>query len=76
MQSWKAYYQALRPLMCQYWDIPPSEYNEKLKECWREADEYKTFENVHFSYAQKQAAPPSMKVVNSAPSSIKGGARN
>ncbi|KAL7308180.1 hypothetical protein PS15m_012066 [Mucor circinelloides] len=76
MQSWKAYYQALRPLMCQYWDIPPSEYNEKLKECWREADEYKTFENVHFSYAQKQAAPPSMKVGHSAPSSIKGGARN
>ncbi|GAA5813046.1 hypothetical protein MFLAVUS_006513 [Mucor flavus] len=54
MQSWKAYYQALCPLLCQSWGISPAEYNEKLKTCWREADEYKTFENVHFSYAQKR----------------------
>lgn len=72
MQSWKAYYQALRPLMCQFWGISPIEYNEKLKECWREADEYKTFENVHFSYAQKQSAP-STTVNSSAASSLKGG---
>ncbi|KAI9249351.1 hypothetical protein EDC94DRAFT_637222 [Helicostylum pulchrum] len=56
MQSWKAYYQALCPLLCQSWGISPAEYNEKLKTCWREADEYKTFENVHFSYAQKKTA--------------------
>lgn len=55
MQSWKAYYQALRPLLCQAWEISPADYNEKLKTCWREADEYKTFENVHFSYAQKRS---------------------
>lgn len=54
MQTWKAYYQALCPLICQSWGISPAEYNEKLKTCWREADEYKTFENVHFSYAQKK----------------------
>lgn len=57
MQSWKAYYQALRPLLCPIWGISPMEYNEKLKTCWREADEYKTFENIHFSYAQKGPIP-------------------
>lgn len=54
MQTWKAYYQALRPLMCEYWGISHLEYNERLKICWGEADKYKTFENVHFSYAQKK----------------------
>ncbi|KAI8639536.1 hypothetical protein BD408DRAFT_392171 [Parasitella parasitica] len=74
MQSWKAYAQALRPLMCQSWGISPMEYDEKLKECWREADEYKTFENVHFSYAQKQPAPyPSATTSSSVASSLKGG---
>jgi hypothetical protein len=59
MQTWKAYYQAFQPLMCEYWGMSPMEYNEKLKICWREADEYKTFENVHFSYAQKRPVPVS-----------------
>ncbi|KAG2197520.1 hypothetical protein INT47_007129 [Mucor saturninus] len=54
MQSWKAYYQALRPLLSESWGISTSEYHERLQTCWREADEYKTFENVHFSYAQKR----------------------
>lgn len=59
MQSWKAYYQALRPLLCESWGISTLEYNERLQTCWREADEYKTFENVHFSYAQKRPLPTS-----------------
>ncbi|KAI8380055.1 hypothetical protein BD560DRAFT_432297 [Blakeslea trispora] len=54
MQSWKAYYQAFSPLICQLCEIAVKDYTDKLKSCWREADEYKTFENVHFSYAQKR----------------------
>ncbi|KAG1152997.1 hypothetical protein G6F37_000042 [Rhizopus arrhizus] len=55
MQAWKAYYQALRPLLCELWGVTEKEYTEKLKQCWREADEHKTFENIHFCYAQKKA---------------------
>ncbi|KAI8048770.1 S-adenosyl-L-methionine-dependent methyltransferase [Gilbertella persicaria] len=54
MQTWKAYYQAFCPLLCQYGDISAEEYSKRLKSCWREADEYKTFENIHFAYAQKK----------------------
>ncbi|CAO3694792.1 unnamed protein product [Rhizopus stolonifer] len=56
MQSWKAYYQALRPLLCELWGVTEKEYTEKLKQCWREADNHKTFENIHFCYAQKRAS--------------------
>ncbi|KAG1337607.1 hypothetical protein G6F62_005847 [Rhizopus arrhizus] len=54
IQSWKAYYLALAPLLCQLQGITEKEYSEKLKQCWREADEHKTFENIHFCYAQKK----------------------
>ncbi|KAI8992429.1 hypothetical protein BDB01DRAFT_778423 [Pilobolus umbonatus] len=57
IQSWKAYYQALLPFLCESWDINEVEYNNKLKSCWREADGYKTFENVHFAYGQKKTLP-------------------
>ncbi|CEG74136.1 hypothetical protein RMATCC62417_09394 [Rhizopus microsporus] len=56
IQSWKAYYRALGPLLCDLWDINEKEYMERLKQCWREADEYKTFENIHFCYAQKKSS--------------------
>ncbi|KAF7732076.1 hypothetical protein EC973_006331 [Apophysomyces ossiformis] len=54
LHSWKAYYQALRPQICLSSNISEDEYHDLLESCWREADEYKTFENVHFAYAQKQ----------------------
>ncbi|KAI8342622.1 S-adenosyl-L-methionine-dependent methyltransferase [Chlamydoabsidia padenii] len=55
MQSWKSYYQAIQPQICMSSsDLTAEEYKEKLATCWDEADEYKTFENVHFAYAQKR----------------------
>ncbi|KAI8079770.1 uncharacterized protein BX664DRAFT_341416 [Halteromyces radiatus] len=54
MQSWKSYYQAIRPQICMMTNMTADEYNEQLDTCWNEADEYKTFENVHFAYAQKR----------------------
>ncbi|KAI7853432.1 hypothetical protein BDC45DRAFT_464759 [Circinella umbellata] len=56
LQSWQAYYQALGPQICNTLNIPIKQYEEHLKTCWVEANEYKTFENVHFAYAQKKAA--------------------
>ncbi|ORZ07833.1 S-adenosyl-L-methionine-dependent methyltransferase [Absidia repens] len=56
IQSWKSYYQALGPQICIASDMTMDEYNENLETCWDEADEYKTFENVHFAYAQKRSA--------------------
>ncbi|CDS12424.1 hypothetical protein LRAMOSA04618 [Lichtheimia ramosa] len=57
LQSWQAYYHALGPKICRSVNMPFKEYEDKMESCWREADEYKTFENVHFAYAQKKAAP-------------------
>ncbi|KAL0080404.1 hypothetical protein J3Q64DRAFT_1701745 [Phycomyces blakesleeanus] len=54
LQSWKAYYQALRPQICLAGKATAENYESRLQACWREADEYKTFENVHFAYAQKK----------------------
>jgi hypothetical protein len=55
MQSWKSYYQAIQPQICiSSSNLTAEEYREKLGACWDEADEYKTFENVHFAYAQKR----------------------
>ncbi|CAO3592229.1 unnamed protein product [Absidia cylindrospora] len=54
MQSWKSYYQAIRPQVCMATNMTVEEYNEKLDVCWDEANEYRTFENVHFAYAQKR----------------------
>lgn len=36
-----------------------NQYMEGLEACWDEANEYKTFENVHFAYAQKTVKLPS-----------------
>ncbi|KAI9306111.1 S-adenosyl-L-methionine-dependent methyltransferase [Cunninghamella echinulata] len=55
LQSWKSYYQAFRPQICLHSGMDNNEYNEKLETCWSEVDEYKTFENVHFAYAQKKS---------------------
>ncbi|KAI7867636.1 S-adenosyl-L-methionine-dependent methyltransferase [Spinellus fusiger] len=57
LQSWKAYYQALRPQICLSGKMTSEVYEDRLQICWREADEYKTFENVHFAYAQKKLRP-------------------
>lgn len=57
MQSWKSYYRAIQPQICLTSTITPEEYNENLDRCWDEANEYKTFENVHFAYAQKRSLP-------------------
>ncbi|KAI9497863.1 S-adenosyl-L-methionine-dependent methyltransferase [Zychaea mexicana] len=56
LQSWQAYYQALGPQICHALAIPAKQYEEHLKACLSEANEYKTFENVHFAYAQKKPA--------------------
>ncbi|KAI8391346.1 uncharacterized protein BYT42DRAFT_556542 [Radiomyces spectabilis] len=55
LQSWKAYNSALRPQICLSEGITTEQYDERLQQCWKEADEYKTFENVHFAYAQKKS---------------------
>ncbi|ORX50883.1 S-adenosyl-L-methionine-dependent methyltransferase [Hesseltinella vesiculosa] len=54
LQSWKSYYRAIQPILCMNDGISLDEYNEKLDVCWEETDEYKTFENIHFAYAQKK----------------------
>ncbi|KAI8142926.1 S-adenosyl-L-methionine-dependent methyltransferase [Fennellomyces sp. T-0311] len=56
LQSWQSYYQALGPQICHAVNIPAKQYEEHLKACWAEANEFKTFENVHFAYAQKKSS--------------------
>ncbi|KAI9010354.1 hypothetical protein CLU79DRAFT_722930 [Phycomyces nitens] len=60
LQSWKAYYQALKPHICLAGMATAENYDNRLQACWREADEYKTFENVHFAYAQKKPCSASI----------------
>lgn len=54
LQSWEAYYRALAPLVCRTLNLSVNQYTARLHLCLREADEYKTFENVHFAFAQKK----------------------
>ncbi|ORY96684.1 S-adenosyl-L-methionine-dependent methyltransferase [Syncephalastrum racemosum] len=58
LQSWQAYHRALAPQICalaseKQEDMNLDMYFEGLQTCWQEANEYKTFENLHFAYAQK-----------------------
>ncbi|KAI8971910.1 S-adenosyl-L-methionine-dependent methyltransferase, partial [Mycotypha africana] len=57
LQSWKAYYKSLGPLLRRSWGLSAEKYSDKLRLCWREANIHKTFENIHFCYAQKRNTP-------------------